>query len=108
MRADELIRKRRDRSIAIIMNIKEREVDKILKAAPGGIEASRRLRKVILDQMNEFCDLATDVALSGEAGEFWFNDELWNQRLGEIRGVVRQALEEFEDELEVAPDGNSG
>lgn len=84
MLVDQLIRKRKDRAIAIVLGIKEREVDPILKAQPGGDKASRMLRKVILDQFNELADLACDVATSGEGAKFWFNDELWEQRFQEM------------------------
>jgi len=84
MLVDQLIRKRKDRAIAIVLGIKEREVDPILKSQPGGDKASRMMRKVILDQLNELADLACDVAMSGEGASFWFNDEIWEKRFQEM------------------------
>lgn len=88
MRADEILKKRRDRAIAIVLSIKEREVDPILNGADGGVAASRALRKVVLDQLNEFCDLALDVAGSGDLGTFEFNPNVWTQKINEIHRVV--------------------
>lgn len=55
-RDKEFLAKRRDRAIAIILSYKERECDGFL---PDYI--SRELRKVILDQVNDICDLAFDL-----------------------------------------------
>lgn len=48
--------KRRDRAIATILSYKERECDFSLTE-----EARVGLRKVILDQINELCDVAFDI-----------------------------------------------
>lgn len=80
MLADELLRRRKDRAIAIALKVKERDVDPILLKQPGGERASRMLRKVILDVINDFYADALDVAKSGEAANFWFNDEVWERR----------------------------
>lgn len=89
MRAEEILKKRMDRAIASILNVKEREVDPLLKQSPGGERASRLLRKVILDQMNDFCDMARDVAGSGEAATMEFNADLWAAR---IEGKLDEVL----------------
>jgi hypothetical protein len=81
MRADEILKKRRDRTIAIILGLKEREVDPLLLQEPGGSRASGMLRKVILDQINDFYDIALDVASSGEADTFEFNPDVWGSRI---------------------------
>jgi hypothetical protein len=88
MRADEILKKRRDRAIAIVLSIKEREVDPILDDMPGGRDASRALRKVVLDQLNDFCDLALDVAGSGDAMNFEFNPEVWARKINDIHHAV--------------------
>lgn len=88
MRADDILRKRRDRAIAIILNVKEREVDPLLDQDPGGAQASRLMRKAILDQFNEFCDLALDVTASGEAAKFEFNPEVWAKKINDIHRAV--------------------
>lgn len=88
MRADEILKKRRDRAIAIVLSIKEREVDPHLSGTDAGRTASRALRKVVLDQINDFCDLALDVAGSGEAVNTEFNPEVWIRKINDIHGVV--------------------
>lgn len=89
MRADEILKKRRDRAIAIVLSVKEREVDTILDGVPGGKAASRALRKVVLDQINDFCDLALDVTGSSDVATFEFNPEVWARRiLNEIHAAV--------------------
>lgn len=67
---EQLLRKRRDRSIAIILGFKEREVDRHL---PPPVQA--KLRKVVLDQFNEFFELIHDVAGSLDNGEVVLNEE---------------------------------
>lgn len=58
--AERLLARRRDRAIAIILSVKERECDAYLPE-----DASKRLRKVILDQFNDFASLLGDIADSG-------------------------------------------
>lgn len=92
MNYQELIKKRKDRAIGIVLRVKEREIDPILDELPNGDRLSARLRKVILDQFNEFAELACDVASSGEAKNFWFNDELWEKRFEAIfEGLEQKA-----------------
>jgi hypothetical protein len=88
MRADEILKKRRDRAIAIVLSIKEREVDPHLNNTDAGRNASRAMRKVVLDQINEFCDLALDVANSGEAMNFEFNPDVWMRKINDIHHAV--------------------
>jgi hypothetical protein len=87
MRADEILKKRRDRAIAIVLSVKEREVDPLLHN-DAGKTASRALRKVVLDQLNDFCDLALDVANSSEVATFEFNPEIWERKINEIHRIV--------------------
>lgn len=54
-----LLARRRDRAIAIILGVKERECDYFLPD-----DVSKSLRKVILDQFNDFAVLAEDLANS--------------------------------------------
>ena len=90
MRAEEILKKRRDRAIAIILNVKEREVDPLLNGQPGSRAASHAMRKVILDQINDFYDMALDVANSSGAEEFEFNPDLWGRRIeGQLRDMAR-------------------
>lgn len=55
-RDKEFLGKRRDRAIAIILSYKEKECDYYL---PDYI--SKQLREVIMDQINDICDLAFDL-----------------------------------------------
>lgn len=57
----ELLAKRRDRAIAIILGVKERECDEYLPLA-----ARSKLRKVILDQFNDLYSLCLDLATDSE------------------------------------------
>lgn len=88
MRADEILKKRRDRAIAIVLNVKEREIDPLLAEDVDGSKASKLLRKVILDQFNDFCDIALDVASSGDVTNFEFNPEVWQRKINDIHRVV--------------------
>ena len=90
MNYEQLIKKRKDRAIGIVLRVKEREIDPILDELPNGDRLSARLRKVILDQFNELAELACDVASSGEAGTFWFNDEVWEKRFEAIFDELEQ------------------
>jgi hypothetical protein len=90
MRAEDILKKRRDRTIAIVLGIKEREVDPLLSGQRGGEQASRALRKVILDQINDFYDIALDVASSSGADDYEFNPEVWSKRIeGQLRDMTR-------------------
>lgn len=79
MKAEDILRKRRDRAIATILNVKERDIDPLL--GPNGATASRVLRKAVLDQLNDFCDIAVDIATSGDAAGFEFNPEVWGPKI---------------------------
>lgn len=57
--AVKIINKRSNRAIATILGVKERECDPYLDAA-----AKERLRKTVLDQVNELADLAVDCVRS--------------------------------------------
>lgn len=59
----ELVAKKKDRCIAIILAVKERDCDKYLPP-----ESQYRLRKVILDQLNELSVFAQDLMESVEDG----------------------------------------
>ncbi len=77
----ELLKKRRDRSLAIILGVKEREVDPLLPNGRQGDRASKLMRKVVLDQMNDFYDFCLDVVGSTEAANMQYNPEIWEARL---------------------------
>lgn len=77
---DELLARRRDRAIAIILSFKERECDRHLPP-----EVSAKLRKIILDQLNDFHDLCAD-ALSSDERVVW--NELFLQKIDEMHDVL--------------------
>lgn len=93
MRAEEIIRKRANRAIAVILNVKERDVDPLLPDGPEGRHASDVMRKVVLDQINDLTELVVDVALSGDTGGFEFNAEVWAPRIqGKLDEIHRAVL----------------
>lgn len=55
--------------MAVILGMKEREVDQYL---PDKIR--EKLRKVVLDQMNDYHELCLDVIRSLDTGEVTLND----------------------------------
>lgn len=65
-----LLKQRRDRAIAIVLGVKERECDRDLSAA-----SSQKLRKVVLDQFNEFYLFISDVLSSLDTGDVVLNEE---------------------------------
>lgn len=60
------LKKRRDRAIATVLSFKEREADEYLP-----YDVAQRLRKEILDQINEVCDMALDLISE--------SDVVWNE-----------------------------
>lgn len=66
----DMLARRRDRSISIILGVKEKEADGFLPK-----DVQHRLRKVILDQMNELVDFAIDVCNSLDTGDVVLNEE---------------------------------
>lgn len=78
----DVLSKRKDRAIAIILGVKERECDKHLPP-----EVSSKLRKVVLDQLNEFYDLCLDVMRSLDTGEVVLN-ESYMTKLDEIHDAL--------------------
>lgn len=81
MSTKDLLAKRRDRVIAVILGCKERECDQFLPP-----EAQARLRKVVLDELNMFTDLAIDLAAT-KSNDFVVN-ELFHRKLDEIHEAV--------------------
>lgn len=57
--AKKILAKRRDRTIATILGAKEDMLDEHLP-----YEVQREFRKVLLDQINDFYDLASDILKS--------------------------------------------
>lgn len=78
----DMLAKRRDRSISIVLGTKERECDRFLPK-----DAQQKLRKVILDQMNDLAAFAVDVCDSLDTGEVVLN-ETYLQKLDDVHDVV--------------------
>lgn len=79
----DLIARRRDRAIAAILGVKERECDPHLPA-----QVSKRLRKVVLDQLNDFTSMIEDLLASMEPEEGVVLNDLWLAKIAEIHEVV--------------------
>ena len=84
----DLLNRRKNRAAAIILGVKDDECDDYLPE-----EASRVLRKVILDEMNSFYEICIDVIESLDNDTFLINDH-WLEKLDEIHSclVKEQAL----------------
>lgn len=80
----DILAKRRDRAIAIILGVKERECDYHLPST-----ASSKLRKVVLDQLNDYHDLCADLIRSLDSDEVVLN-EIFVERLDQISNQLTQ------------------
>jgi len=78
----EVLHRRKQRCIATILGIKEREVDEFISA-----ETQAKLRKVILDEINDFYDIALDLLNSVDNGNVTIN-QLWLDKLDELYNHV--------------------
>lgn len=72
---NDVLARRRDRVIAILLSFKERECDQYL---PRDVQV--KFRKIVLDQLNEFADLSADIMRSLDNGDRTLN-ELYFERL---------------------------
>lgn len=79
MDAEEFLRRRKDRACAIVLTVVDREVDG---------EVKERIRKVVLDQINDLYNATIDVVRSLDTGTVVLN-ELYLQKLDEISGLIR-------------------
>jgi hypothetical protein len=78
--AEEFLRRRKDRTCAIILTTVDREVT--------DRDSREHVRKVILDQINDFYNAIVDVVNSMDSGTVVLN-ELWLAKLDEIHGLLR-------------------
>jgi hypothetical protein len=78
----DMLARRRDRAISVILNMKEKECDSYLPR-----DSSQRLRKVVLDQMNELVDFAMDLCNSLDTGEVVLNED-YLKKLDEVHEIV--------------------
>lgn len=81
----ELMRRRRDRVISIILNFKEKECDPHL---PRDVQI--KLRKVVLDQINDLFDFYSDIMKSGVDDNVVMNEHYLN-KLDEIYELIKNA-----------------
>lgn len=79
----DILAKRRDRAIAIVLGVKERECDRHLPQ-----EARTKLRKVVLDQFNDLHDLSMDLIRSLDSGDFVVN-EVYLEKLDAIYDTLK-------------------
>jgi len=88
----ELLGRRKNRAIAIILTCKETECDSYLPDS-----ASYRLRKVVLDQVNELHDLCVDVIESLDTDNVVLN-EFWLKKIeAKLELIYRQTDDEDDD-----------
>lgn len=80
---NDVLSRRRDRCIAIILGVKERECDSALTP-----HASAKLRKVILDQLNEYHDFVMDVCKSLDTNDEVVLNEYYLDKIDEIHGAL--------------------
>lgn len=80
-----ILAKRRDRSIAIVLGVKERECDKDLTP-----EARTKLRKVVLDQFNEYHDFCADVLRSLEGHSDSVLNEVWLDKIDTMHSMITE------------------
>lgn len=88
---DQLIARRRDRAIAIVLSVKERECDEFLPD-----EASRKLRKAVLDQFNDLYGFCVDLLHSAEPVTPVVNLE-YLERLDALTAAVEDLVEVGDD-----------
>lgn len=84
----EMLGKRKDRTIAIILSFKEENYDQFVPE-----DVARNFRKVILDQLNDLYDFSLDLVQSGSS--VTINEE-YVQRLDEAlrraEGLVKNGV----------------
>lgn len=80
---DTLIERRRDRAIGAILGVKEREVDEFLPDA-----VRRRLRKVVLDQLNDYTALVLDVMGPLQDDTDIVLNDMWLDKIEQIHAAV--------------------
>jgi hypothetical protein len=77
-----ILERRRNKAIAIVLGVKEREVDYYI---PKPVQD--KLRKVVLDQFNDYHELCIDVFRSLDNGEVTLNED-YLEALMEIHTAV--------------------
>lgn len=77
-----IMERRRNKAIAVILGMKEREVDPHL---PNHLR--EKLRKVVLDQVNDYHELCLDVIRSLDTGEVTLN-EVYLEMISDLHEAV--------------------
>lgn len=82
----EMLGRRRDRAISIVLKFKDKECDPHLPD-----QTRRKFRKIILDQMNDIADFAADVCRSLDTGEYTLN-QIYIDKLNDIHKYVTEGV----------------
>lgn len=95
---NDMLFKRKNRAIAIVLGVKERECDPLLNDI-----ASAKLRKVVLDQFNDFHDFCLDLLRSLDSSSDVVINEVYletldkvHEQLGRLEPMVASMLDESE------------
>lgn len=86
--ASKLLAARRDRAIAIVLGVKERECDDQLSE-----ESSRKLRKVVLDQFNDLSSLCEDLLQAAAVDQQVVVNEAYLERLEALTDALEELLD---------------
>lgn len=78
MDSNDFLRRRKDRACAIILSVVDRELDR---------NAKERVRKVVLDQINDFYNASLDVMQSMDSGTVVVN-EVWLEKIDALYEAV--------------------
>lgn len=79
----EILGKRRDRAIAIVLGVKERECDEYLPP-----HASQKIRKVVLDQFNDYFDFCADILRSLDSTSGAVLNEVYVEKLDAMHDLM--------------------
>lgn len=79
----DMLTKRKNRAIAIVLGVKERETDGMLTP-----QASDKLRKVVLDQFNDYGSFVEDLLLSLSGTSGVVVNELFLEKLDQLHEIV--------------------
>lgn len=82
---NDVLARRRDRVIAILLSFKERECDQYLPR-----EVQVKFRKIVLDQLNEFADLSADMMRSLDNGEQTLNEIFFERLEAKVDSLLKQ------------------
>lgn len=79
----EVLKRRKDRTLAVILGVKERECDSFLPP-----EAQRRLRKAILDAVNDFHEMVLDIVGSYDTSGGVVLNEEYLQKIDDLHDAL--------------------